>query len=355
MYRRRKHIECLNCGAKLDKVYNYCPVCGQENTDNKVNFKTLIGDFFNNYLSIDSRLGNSIKPFLFKPGFLTNEFIKGRRVSFMHPIRLYLVMSLFYFFIISLPSLVEEEVDQNDGVEEVELAPGVKVFSTESGKQELSVDSLIATIDSAYIDDKLISDNQLKEKDSVDDEFWIITDENMEIFNDLKFNRDFSDQQVLDSLNTENMDFWEIILAKQLIRVGRSDQQNLAGYIVKNLPIMMFFMLPVFAMILRIFYFRTHLYIEHLVHAFHLHSFFYFIFGIAILIYKIVLPFEWIQGVLIFSGIIWVIIYVFKSYRKVYSQKWFKTLVKFILVGFIYNIVLWIAFIVELGISLLIY
>ena len=97
------------------------------------------------------------------------------------------------------------------------------------------------------------------------------------------------------------------------------------------------------------------MYIEHLVHAFHIHSFFYFLFGVVVLIYKLILPWDWVQGVLIFAGIIWVIIYVFKSYRNVYMQKWFKTLVKFILVGFIYNVVLWIAFVLELGISLLIY
>ena len=117
----------------------------------------------------------------------------------------------------------------------------------------------------------------------------------------------------------------------------------------------MFFMLPVFALILHLFYRKNHLYIEHLVHAFHIHSFFYFIFGIAIFIYKIILPFNIIDGLLLFISVIWVIIYVFRSYRIVYRQKWLITFAKYISVGFIYNIVLWIAFVVELTISLLIY
>ena len=102
--------------------------------------------------------------------------------------------------------------------------------------------------------------------DSLNTEFWIFTTENANIFNDMRLNREFSDQQVLDSLNTDEMNFWEVLLAKQLIRVGRSESQNLTGYIVKNLPVMMFFMLPVFALILHLFYRKNHLYIEHLVH-----------------------------------------------------------------------------------------
>ena len=205
IYRRRKHSECLNCRAKLDSVYNYCPLCGQENTDNKVNFKTLVVDFFNNYLSLDSRFGKSFKPFLLKPGLLTNEFIVGHRVSFMHPIRLYLVMSLFYFFVISLPGLKDENADQKEDTGSVELSPNIITLGDRSTSTLLS-DSLIAS------NDTIVDTKQENDTDSLDTEFWIFTSANANIFNDMRLNREFSDQQVLDSLNTDEMSFGRLFL-----------------------------------------------------------------------------------------------------------------------------------------------
>ena len=98
---RRKANNCLNCGATLDTVYNYCPNCGQENNNNSVSFGTLVFDFFSNYFALDSKFSKSIKPFFIYPGYLTNKFIVGQRASFVNPVRLYLIISLFYFLIFS--------------------------------------------------------------------------------------------------------------------------------------------------------------------------------------------------------------------------------------------------------------
>ena len=58
-------------------------------------------EFIDNYLGLDSKMAHSVMPFLFNPGALTNRFNEGRIKHFIHPVRLYLVMSLFYFFTIS--------------------------------------------------------------------------------------------------------------------------------------------------------------------------------------------------------------------------------------------------------------
>jgi hypothetical protein len=81
---------------------NFCPNCGQENKDQKVSLPVFIGDFLSNYLSFDSSLFKTLLPFFFLPGKLTRTFIEGKRKLFLHPIRLYLIASLFYFFLIGL-------------------------------------------------------------------------------------------------------------------------------------------------------------------------------------------------------------------------------------------------------------
>ena len=99
--KQRRSTTCKNCDSTLEEGFNFCPVCGQSNSDNNVSFTTLIKEFLDNYFGIDSKMAHSAVPFLFKPGALTNRFQEGKVKHFIHPVRLYLVMSLFYFFTIS--------------------------------------------------------------------------------------------------------------------------------------------------------------------------------------------------------------------------------------------------------------
>ena len=110
---RRKGEFCLNCGKELGLDDNYCPNCGQENNHNKASFGTLVVDFFQNYFSLDSKFTNSLLPFFFEPGYLTKKFVAGKRASFVNPVRLYLILSLIFFFVFSMVS--SELVEQTTG------------------------------------------------------------------------------------------------------------------------------------------------------------------------------------------------------------------------------------------------
>lgn len=55
-------------------------------------------------LSLDSRVGRTVAPFLFRPGFLTLEWTAGRRARFSSPLRLYLLTSFVFFLASSLSS-----------------------------------------------------------------------------------------------------------------------------------------------------------------------------------------------------------------------------------------------------------
>ena len=45
----------------------------------------------------DSRLWRTLWALLFKPGYLTHQFLAGRRASYLPPVRLYLVLSVVFF------------------------------------------------------------------------------------------------------------------------------------------------------------------------------------------------------------------------------------------------------------------
>ena len=65
-------------------------------------------------LDIDGRLANTIKKLIFSPGLLSKEFIKGRRVSYTPPLRMYLVISLLFFVMIAL---IHSSINQQSSIQ----------------------------------------------------------------------------------------------------------------------------------------------------------------------------------------------------------------------------------------------
>jgi hypothetical protein len=53
-------------------------------------------------LDFDGRMLRSMRLLLTRPGFLSHEYISGRRVAYTSPIRIYLVISLVFFFVLPL-------------------------------------------------------------------------------------------------------------------------------------------------------------------------------------------------------------------------------------------------------------
>lgn len=86
---------CLNCGRAVEE--NFCPACGQENTDHTVGVSLLLRDLIEEFLKLDSRIFKTLLSLLFRPGFLTNEYIAGRRVRYIAPFKLFLFASALFF------------------------------------------------------------------------------------------------------------------------------------------------------------------------------------------------------------------------------------------------------------------
>lgn len=92
---------CENCGAGL--AGPYCAECGQRHHDHPVHhFWHFIGEATEDLTHADSRLWQTLFALLFRPGFLTREFLDGRRVRYLPPVRLYLVVSLLFFLVVGL-------------------------------------------------------------------------------------------------------------------------------------------------------------------------------------------------------------------------------------------------------------
>lgn len=86
---------CHNCGAAV--TYHYCAVCGQETRLHVASAGEFIHEFIGHYVALEGRLWQSLRFLLLRPGFLTAEYIAGRRKRYVEPLRLYLTFSLLFF------------------------------------------------------------------------------------------------------------------------------------------------------------------------------------------------------------------------------------------------------------------
>src|SRR5207302_7282224 len=87
---------CENCGAELQG--HWCAKCGQPAIDYRRSFRHVIADLLNEFLNWDSKFFATIGLLLVRPWKLTNQFLAGHRVRYLHPARLYLLASILFFF-----------------------------------------------------------------------------------------------------------------------------------------------------------------------------------------------------------------------------------------------------------------
>lgn len=90
---------CLSCDAELQG--RFCHRCGQEAVDHRVPLRVLVGDALGDLLAFDSRILRTLRPLFLRPGFLTAEWCRGRRVPYVPPLRLYLFVGAAFFLVLA--------------------------------------------------------------------------------------------------------------------------------------------------------------------------------------------------------------------------------------------------------------
>ena len=106
----RKEKDCLNCGTIVQG--RYCQQCGQENVVPKETFWHMVTHFFYDITHFDTNFFHTIHHLVFKPGFLSREYLAGRRVRYLHPIKMYVFTSAVFFIL--LLNFFKPENKKND-------------------------------------------------------------------------------------------------------------------------------------------------------------------------------------------------------------------------------------------------
>ncbi len=100
---------CKNCDALTRG--NFCYECGQATHLHVPSAREFLHEFIAHYVALEGKLWHSLKLLFFKPGLLTREYIEGRRVRYVEPLRLYLTFSIIFFALFKLSGV---EIYNND-------------------------------------------------------------------------------------------------------------------------------------------------------------------------------------------------------------------------------------------------
>ncbi|RZJ51626.1 MAG: DUF3667 domain-containing protein, partial [Flavobacterium sp.] len=130
----REDKTCLNCRHVVEQ--KFCPNCGQENSDSRKTFHHLFIHFFEDLTHYENAFWKTIKNLLFKPSTLTKEYLSGKRLSYLAPVRLYIFISFITFLLLAMfPSKVSDKVDKSEKElnKEMEKA-NIKIGNAENDK-----------------------------------------------------------------------------------------------------------------------------------------------------------------------------------------------------------------------------
>ncbi|HSI77889.1 MAG TPA: DUF3667 domain-containing protein [Lunatimonas sp.] len=336
---------CLNCGNTLAAKENYCPECGQENKDQKVPIGVFLEELFSSLFSFDGKFLQTLTAFFFKPGKLTIAFNNGQRKKYTHPIRLYLIFSLFYFFMIGflIPKDMFDRILNSDigliftefhekGVEKIlESDPNEEARLQQAGeiKEEIPVEH---PLNSTNISDSIDKSHSWKE------------------LRFLSIDPTVNENQFSQALENSPYSF-DLDLTMEKKRAFIANSNLFVSQVAKNLPLMMLILLPVFALFVHLLFAKREVYyIENLILGFHLHAFAYALYGIVILLSF----FGGIQSSwLVIGAFVLVTTYAYIALLKIYRQHWFKTLIKFWFLGGFYLFVLAMGVALDLYLSLI--
>ena len=271
-----RHTHCLNCGTALTGPY--CSACGQHDLDFHQSFGHVVHEALENLFHFDAKLFRNILTLLFRPGRLSAEFNAGRRAAQMPPFRLYLFISVLFFFVSFLdthdvfnsPPSAEAVTDRKPSAE-----PG------KPGKQVLH----------------------------------------------LKVN----DVEKPNALERFLMEKGHYAMAHQ----KEEEEAYLHG-----LPKMLLFCLPLMALYTRFLYRRSgQVYLQHLIIAVHYHTFVYLWWLVSSGWRELVgLQFPSLAGLLGFAAGVWMTLYPFIMLRRLFGQSWGLTIFKTLVLTAVYGL-----------------
>jgi ribosomal protein L32 len=340
---------CENCGAELQG--HWCAKCGQPAIEYRRSFRYVVADLLNEFLNWDSKFFTTIALLILKPWRLTNEFLAGKRVRYVNPLRLYLLASILFFFAVNYgakrihvdPTKFPEEkraevaaaIADKRGEIEAELKKE-NLTPEQRRKAQKTLDYLTKPMASAATTptpeetpSPTAAPGASPTAESGQQTYGPVGDRPFVVFDDAK--------------STTPFERWIEARAKEKMGEHGTKMGLFISTLFSNLPYMMLCCIPLFALVLKLLYVRRRIfYIDHLIYALHIHTFFYA--GVMLIVLATIGLIRFAPGAIAgwLIALLWIafVTQIFLSIRYVYRQGWLLSVFKFLFGGFVYLLVL---------------
>ena len=383
---------CANCGAAMHGAY--CYACGQPRKGSIRPLSGIVADFLDTVFNLDARTWRTLGPLYFRPGFLSNEYFAGRRVRYVTPLRLYFFLSIVAFLVISASANIDGVEVESAGAQRRAAADvrearaeglvlGLR-FVPEEARDEIRAEIARELAAEAAGGEKRAADDgaiasgprpapptPARPADSVragtggaaagaqaerDDRPPSITFGSGKPWHRTGNPLTFS--WLSDDLNAALNDEIAVLVGK--IDALEEDPRPFFKALFSIAPQALFFILPLFALLLKLVYaFRRRLYMEHMIVALHSHSFLCLsllvIVALAWLEEKVsgVAFAQFVVGLSAAAAGLWIPVHLLVMQRRVYRQNWLVTLLKFVVVGICYVVLLAFGLLAAMLVSLI--
>ena len=330
----RKEKDCLNCGAEVLGLY--CQNCGQKNAVVHQSFWQLLTHFVYDVFHFDGKFFDTLKRLLFRPGRVPKEYVQGRRLRYLDPIRMYLFTSAVFFLVFySIIDLEKTfEFDNNRIMSKEErFEASARIYTANSSQVLDSINGkklalLLDTTNSVQLEK--VNATTVNDSSNV---IWLYNQPYIiSAFNDSVSLASSGDNDWFENkLNSK----WQVYKRKYGDDVNKM-MQDISNRFLHWFPYILFVSLPVFAFILKLLYLRRkkYYYSDHAVF-----TLYHYIFSFILLL--LFWSFEALHqksgwGVFNFLQTLLVIawpLYLFIAVKRFYGQGWGKTFIKFLLLN----------------------
>lgn len=296
-HKLREDKTCQNCGYTVEE--RYCPKCGQENTETRQSFHYLFTHFIEDLVHYDGSFWTTMKYLLLKPGKLTKEYLSGKRQKFVAPVKLYIFVSFFVFFVGGVISKLTEKKEDNN--------TNLNINSSQTAPANAMQDSLTT-----------INNHETESEDRFFGNQYKTIAEYDSIQNSLSENE--RESYIISKLRHRTIELNNKYTGTQI-------REKLIDLFSSNFPKFLFLYMPVFAFFMWLFYSKKKwMYFDHGIFTLH---FFSFILSISFIALYIVNPIEDLLNIGFISVILtlfkialylWVVYYFYKALRVIYQS-----------------------------------
>src|SRR2546421_408132 len=333
---------CENCGAELQG--HWCAKCGQPAIEYRRSFRHVVADLLNEFLNWDSKFFTTIALLILKPWRLTNEFLAGKRVRYVNPLRLYLLASILFFFAVNYatkgvkfePGKLEpkDRAELEAELKNEDLPPAAReklaALLRESSPSPASEPSTNTPSPVPSGSPNASPSSPAPETDTHKKQYGKIGERPFAVFD-------------ADAKTSTPFERWIEGRAKEKMGEHGTKMGLFISTLLSNLPYMMLCCIPLFAFVLKVLYIRRGIfYIDHLIYALHIHTFFYT--AVMLIVLATIGLNRFASGPIAgwMIAFLWIgfVTQIFLSIRYVYRQGWLISLFKFLFGGFVYLIVL---------------